>query len=100
MMVTETQIVKEFVALLNRHPEKFSGALSRYLRHAIHLALTRDDLRGMFSFGGTRPDRQYMAERLEHRIRKKVGQPFRRKKRGPLRRRAAGKTEVTRKRPV
>jgi hypothetical protein len=32
------------------------------------------------------------------RIRKKVAQPFRRKKRGPMRAKAAGKNEVTRRR--
>lgn len=98
-MTTETQIVNEFVAMLRRHPKKYSGAMSRYMRGAIMRALTRDDLRGGFNFnGGGRRDRQYMAERLERRIRKKLAQPFRRKDRGPLRAKGAGKNEVTRKR--
>jgi hypothetical protein len=38
--------------------------------------------------------RDRMSKRLERRIMKKAAQPFRRKKRGPQRRRAAGKNEV------
>jgi hypothetical protein len=96
-MATETQIVNEFVREIRKRPNdaKFSN---RNLRWEIQRALTRDDLRGGYWFRGpAKPERAYMAGRIERRIRKKLGQPFRRKDRGPLRRRAAGKTEVTRR---
>lgn len=98
-MSTETQVVKRFVALLRKHPEKYRGWASRYLSWHIHQELVRGDLRGGFVlFGHDYPDRAYMARRLEKRIRKKAAQPFRRKKRGPMRAKAAGKNEVTRRR--
>lgn len=97
-MTTETQVVNRFVAELRKDPRKFSGYSSRALRHKIMAELTRDDLPGCgYFFIRIDPDRAYMGARLERRIRKKAAQPFRRKKRGPLRRRAAGKNEVTRR---
>lgn len=100
-MATETQVVNQIVADIKRHPDKYKGWASRALRWAIMDALHKDDLPGAYHYhprdnGGR--DRQYMIARLERRIQKKLGQPFRRKKRGPFKRRAAGKNEVTRRR--
>jgi hypothetical protein len=95
-MATETQIVKEYVRKF-RGKKPQNDYATRELLGGIHNALTRDDLPGRFDNRNGRRDRQYMAHRLLLRIMKKLRQPFRRKDRGPLRRRAAGKNEVTRR---
>jgi len=95
-VTTETQVVKRIVAALEKNPRRYSGYSSRALRWDIYRQLERGDVRsGGCHFGsGPRPDRAFMVARLEKLIRKKAAQPFRRKRRGPMRAKAAGKNEV------
>lgn len=98
-MITETQIVNEIVAMAKKDPQKYTGWGSRTLRWSIIDRLYKDrGLAGGYCFSIARPERSNMVARLERRIRKKLGQPFRRKARGPKRAKAAGKNEVTRRR--
>lgn len=97
-MTTESQVVRQFVEELRKQPHRYDGHY-HFLRHSIHQALIKDDLLGGYSFRSScRRERDFMAARLEKRIRKKAAQPFRRTKRGLMRAKAAGKNEVTRRR--
>ncbi len=95
-MKTETQIVKE---LIRRIRAKRLGDVDVRcrLREVVARELHNNRIPGPFDLSTRRREREDMSARLERRIRKKLAQPFRRKKRGPLRKRAAGKNEVTRR---
>ena len=96
-MATETHVVNVIVADIKAHPDKYKGFSSRGLRHRIARELAKDDPPGQWH-PQSYHNREDLIGKLEHKIHKKLGQPFRRKKRGPLRKRASGKNEVTRRR--
>lgn len=98
-MTTETQVVKRVVAMMKADPTLFRGWSSRAMRWKIYQLLAEGDAKGggVPYFGGGLPPRAHLVTLLAKRISKKAGQPFRRKRRGPLRAKAAGKNEVTRR---
>lgn len=87
-MPTETQVVKEIVRRYRKHGIP-TGHATRRIPNDIYHEIMKGERWG-YGLG-------YTIRRLRKRIMKKLGQPFRRKKRGSLCRKAAGKNEVTRR---